>query len=703
MAALLAIVGSTQAANADITLSDVTGGATLYGYRLSPDDGVNTGDWGVINTDGSFTVKWHDDCTYLVQNGWIRRGQFLEIGAYVANNIKFGIATIARNLETGEITDMEEYDITTDPKLNYSSSTYLAATDSVYGFVMDPEFSYYPVWKRAPGNGALYDIQSIQKLADPYTWCPVLCPADDGKSFYGITFKSKLVKIDNEGNETEIFDLPVTAKGSNTAMVYFPATKKLLWSGVFKDGTTALYGIDPVEKTCELVTKLENGVYFSMFAFGEQLDVATIPGKPTDMKLDIKPGSSEGSLEFKMPTTTAAGEKITRTMTYKVQIDSEPDIIQASGCEAGSNVKLHIGPLANGKQTIKVWAELDGVPGPESVVSQFIGNDTPMATLLVSLYEVDMKLTAQWEPVTEGVNGGYLDLEKLSYNVYLNGELKANTKEIIWEYQLPADAELQGYNVTITAICNGLESSGTVSNSVACGQPMTPNVYIAPTAAESALMTYIGDGEAKWKYNDSYEPAVFSSGSHYVSEEPLNTWMFLPPIKLKAASEGGKYSISCKSAVMWDFRDKDYFTVYIGKENTVEAMTKEIVERQNPTLKWPENSQVEKEFTVDESGVYYIGFHCTSEPSQSGALVWDIAVNDLNGGGVAAAPCEAFRVSSGIGFVDVFTQAEVTVEIFAIDGRLVASTKVDGNGQIALPAGIYVLRADNHTQKIIIR
>lgn len=34
------------------------------------------------------------------------------------------------------------------------------------------------------------------------------------------------MRLDNEGNAIKVFELPITAKGRNTAMIYFPETKK---------------------------------------------------------------------------------------------------------------------------------------------------------------------------------------------------------------------------------------------------------------------------------------------------------------------------------------------------------------------------------------------------------------------------------------------------------------------------------------------
>ena len=50
--------------------------------------------------------------------------------------------------------------------------------------------------------------------------------------------------------------------------------------------------------------------------------------------------------------------------------------------------------------------------------SVFVGFDTPLAPTDIVLSEG----TLSWNPVTDGVNGGYIDTETLTYNVYLNGE-----------------------------------------------------------------------------------------------------------------------------------------------------------------------------------------------------------------------------------------------------------------------------------------
>lgn len=230
---------------------------------------------------------------------------------------------------------------------------------------------------------------------------------------------------------------------------------------------------------------------------------------------------------------------------------------------------------------------------------------------------------------------------------------------------------------------------------------MKLNVHIAPTAEQAALMTYIRDEEDCWKYNDSYDPPVFSSGAHYVSKDPLDTWMIMPPIKFPKA---GDYKIGFKTAILFDRGGGEYFTTWIGKECKVDAMDTEIVEELNPMKEHPDCDEIERTFTIEEPGVYYIGFQCNSEPRMLGVLLWDINVTDPNTVGINEIQRSDISVYGKDNQIVINGISGMTVNVYTLDGVLVASERLsDIPMSVDVQNGMYIVTVDDIAWKVAVK
>ncbi len=63
----------------------------------------------------------------------------------------------------------------------------------------------------------------------------------------------------------------------------------------------------------------------------------------------------------------------------------------------------------------------------------------------------------------------------------------------------------------------------------------------------------------------------------------------------------------------------------------------------------------------------------------------------------------AFTVNSGKGYLVINTLNSEEVTILSLDGKVVARTIVDGNKEITLPAGIYVVRHGSKSVKVAVK
>ncbi|MGM9841216.1 MAG: hypothetical protein ACI31D_03335 [Candidatus Limisoma sp.] len=75
---------------------------------------------------------------------------------------------------------------------------------------------------------------------------------------------------------------------------------------------------------------------------------------------------------------------------------------------------------------------------------------------------------------------------------------------------------------------------------------------------------------------------------------------------------------------------------------------------------------------------------------------------DKQTSGVASLPESLARVTATAGSVRISAFTGVA-EVFTVDGRLVARSEIDGNGEIALAKGIYLVRTGSKTARVYVR
>ncbi len=75
-----------------------------------------------------------------------------------------------------------------------------------------------------------------------------------------------------------------------------------------------------------------------------------------------------------------------------------------------------------------------------------------------------------WEPVSEGLHGGYIDPAAVTYKVSLNGVPAAETSGTSAPVSIDPDIYYIGYTAEVTAVYDGLESPPGVSERFLMGK-----------------------------------------------------------------------------------------------------------------------------------------------------------------------------------------------------------------------------------------
>lgn len=138
-----------------------------------------------------------------------------------------------------------------------------------------------------------------------------------------------------------------------------------------------------------------------------------------------------------------------------------------------------------------------------------------------------------------------------------------------------------------------------------------------------------------WSYfhdNETGQSAVQMQYGDYSHDD----WLISPPLSLKANM---MYNISYRVATK-GISYPELLEVKYGNDATVAAMTNVLVEQQKLTN--TEYQTIKKTFTPTADGVYYFGFHCTSDVE----WFWQLIIDDISvEGNSTKAPNEADLVS----------------------------------------------------------
>ncbi len=230
-----------------------------------------------------------------------------------------------------------------------------------------------------------------------------------------------------------------------------------------------------------------------------------VPALPASLTAEAQPlGGLNGILSVKLPTVDAAGKALnaSETLTAKASnLDQDPTHTASATGLPGETVTLTC-PATQGFNSFQVSVTNAQGEGAASVVRHYIGIDIPkiVTNFKGKTSEDNMTMELSWDPVTEGVNGGFIDPDNLKYQVWYNpsGVTWNRVGEAVKENRVifdPAQEPLYRWRVSVFAENSaGFKKAQTVEYIVEeiLGRPNTLPVVEPFSAAGAAY---------GWNYN----------------------------------------------------------------------------------------------------------------------------------------------------------------------------------------------------------
>ena len=371
-----------------------------------------------------------------------------------------------------------------------------------------------------------------------------------------------------------------------------------------------LYSID--SKTGEFTLLADwTGKCITSLAVVPELVEMQAPDAVKDIEATFADGALDGTVSFTMPTTLYDGSAASGTASWRVL---EGDTELASG-QAAYSARVNAGVTLGeaGLHIFSVVASNEAGAGVKNRLTVWVGPDVPKAPTDVAVAEDadNHTYTVTWNPVTEGVHGGYINGSAVRYTVR----------------RMPSDTvvatDIAETSYTDTYFTNGLENlyyevvashAGNVSETGA-STPMIAGYLDLPYDMSERENNHLldnwtvidsnGDGST-WDEKVSYGQAYIYY--NYDMDNAADDWAITPPIKALA---GYKYLVHAVLACQMSSYE-ERVEVKAGAAPTAEAMTREMLP---PTvIKNDNEGQVfDMELTPDWDGALYIGFHAISD------------------------------------------------------------------------------------------
>lgn len=555
-------------------------GSRIQGWRTSDYISDKPSGWYELGIDGSEKLLWEYHDPDWVDDGWSDEPEFPFHTGFYRNGKVYGFhremlyywllwghGTFTLD---GEISDYvtygEELDVQ-DFSTYVISCAYDSDNDKVYAYTLNSDASGYmfqsiniDTWGFSPIN----DNVRMEDVCVGFSYNP------SDKKFYGITPDSRFVLLDtNTSNLAQVAKYDLQASTALQGMTYSPLDKCFIFVSSTGDGSSTLYTIDPTVNKLELRSELPDAVQYSILITPDKLADPKAPLPVVITSISFPEGALSGKASLKIPTNTFDGSPLAGALLLSTFIDGEK--YNETDVQVGADVEIPINDVTEGNRRFSFIVKSGDFESAEIDRTIYVGFDTPKTPQNIQLS--DGALT--WDAVTEGINGGYIDADALTYNVYLSAE-KINPNPITecsYAFDMPDDV-YQKYVAQVEAVNHGHASDRGFSNEIKYGDPFPLPFTVQPTMAEIELFEGISNSNYRsWCYSvDADSNSCFECYTYSFSgEEKWSASFFTPAINIPETEKLVEISFEVSTSGYDDYAEN--IEVGFGSQQTTDAMT----------------------------------------------------------------------------------------------------------------------------------
>lgn len=432
--------------------------------------------------------------------------------------------------------------------------------------------------------------------------------------------KSSLYTVDREtGEMTLVGDTGLLPYYAGSAVIDL-RSGRMFWSVCPKDDdNSALYEINKQTGAATLVYRYPAAEQFMGLYIPAPLAEDGAPAAVTDLKAEFDRGSLDGTVSFKVPSTTFDGKPASGAVDYDIYANGTHIKFGTTAYGRTEIVPVTL-PSGGECEFIVSLSNAVGV-SPKEKVKVFAGTDVPQPPVVKAAWS-EGTMTVTWTAPTESVNGGYVDPQAMTYKVtrYPDETVVSdgNSANSFTEPVAEPD-DVVSYYYTVSAIFDGKRSAAGVSNKVVLGAAQAP--YVVNIADEESLDKFtiinVNPDSNAWEY---------SAGTALLSDDKMlekDDWLITQPIKIVP---GNVYSVTVLASSQGT-RYPENLEIFCGEANTIEAMTETIVEKKiistSSSSAW---QTVTGYITTDKPRTIFVGIHACSPADVYNLRVSSVAV-----------------------------------------------------------------------------
>lgn len=418
------------------------------------------------------------------------------------------------------------------------------------------------------------------------------------------------------------------------SMDFDHASNTLYWVCTDSYGYQKIYKLDPkfdpLDEETPTVEKVA-GVYFNSltalaipFEKADNRDAAGSVMNLTASTPSDDVASTKVNISWINPTKTWRGDELTQLYSVKVARGTRDNVIaevQANN-KVGMQLSYEDASAPAGLTTYYITpCRVQGENGMVDSVKVWSGADVPGEPENVSISYDGDNMDISWQKPTTSRTGKGYDESTLKYNVtrlpdnvqVAEGITATSCKDInlgkyaLYSYKVtPVNAAGEGVAATSSTILAG-EAYDTPYENNFENEVAASNWQVIDNNSDWFRFVYAGTSGDSWQYYRILLSSYQSCDDYLVS----------PLIHMEA---GKKYRVS-SGIILGNTEDTHEFAFTMGKEVTAESQAQ--IGDGFTNIRATSNGEIrnfEEKTTADEDGDYFVGIHCTSQPSQYGSF-----------------------------------------------------------------------------------
>ena len=577
---------------------------------------------------------------YTLQTNTYRKGSIICPGSAQQLGEGMQIYIDEVDLQTGET--IARHTLNTD--CDTYSITYSPDEDVFYALAFDyisEKFNY--LLRIDPNND--WQVLNLGNLQEQGTaWLNAIVYNISDKTLYIFDTYGLVYSVEQNGGDFRVIEAgafdqtgALWSEGDCGQICYSPSDEMYL--AVYRDNSikaNRLLYINP--DTFEIiegaVLAQQERPYITSIFVTDDFAEPDAPEIVADPVISFTDNNLSGNISFVAPEYTYVGVALGSTPVKVVAtVDGKEVYNQTVSAKQAISLPL---TLEEGYHELVIVSYNGEFASPKRTVNFYTGFDAPKTPENVAL-DID-KLT--WtKPGNVGKHQGYVDVNDITYNVYLNG-VKQNAEPITAEeFVITRPAVQDLCEISVEAVSHGHASDAASLNEVV-GKAYELPFFQMPNQVESKAYRTVNNNRDNrvWFWTDESATAgsdMYGWAMSVGYETAADDWLIFPAINFPSADI--PYSLEFDLAgMMVGMITTEGYEIYLGKQPTIQSMLNGINVVKEPYYLTDDTFQHHTyTFAVPEAGEYYIALRINStkdtEPSGMGLLVNDFKVAALDG------------------------------------------------------------------------